>query len=675
MHNAMKTQVSTTLVFLALGLLATSCDKVSDVPMSNDKINFSAQNALVVQTTKSATAVTELGSFYVSAVTGIADDAEAFTNVTFTKAPGTDIYTSARCWPSTDQSFRFYASNAPLSYSAAGATVTVADTDLDVVCAYLPTSTYAAVNTLVFQHIFARISTVTIQAQGSAVDHISVEVWDARTGGIYNLKTGYGHVDGTGWTPAENPIQTGTQIYTNDGTVAVGATHTGADADLWLVPGSYYFRASWHDASGATHNTMTAAAVTIPAGKVNALQFVIEGNNLGIVPESIGWASDLSPEDSGWYDDVYNGDQMGWDPGTNPENAGWDNDVDNNDQLSWAPGANPENAGWDNDVNNGDQMGWDPGAKPENAGWGTDGGSQDQMGWAPGTNPEGTGWGNDGGMEPVAWHSFSVAATTQVVFSPGNLQAMISAEPASHGCRFAQGWRFAPHQYDIIGDAPGNTTFAQNDYVDLFAWVGEGAIYDSFGLTTVSTDDENHFGNSASGTLRTDWGSVQKLIRDIGAGWRTLTAAEWAYLFNTRASGAEVNGVKNARFARATLTVGSGTVNGIVLFPDGYAGGTPAGVVWHDAVNAASTGGWENAATVSAAGWAALETKGCIFLPAAGYRSDTDVFGPDTYGCYWSASAADLQNAYGLEFGGAGLDPGVASSRYFGLSVRLVKEL
>ena len=278
-------------------------------------------------------------------------------------------------------------------------------------------------------------------------------------------------------------------------------------------------------------------------------------------------------------------------------------------------------------------------------------------------------------MERVAWHSFSVAAATQVVFSPGNLQAMISAEPEAHSCRFAQGWRFAPHQYDVIGNAPGNTTFAQNDYVDLFAWVGQGAIYDSFGITTVSTDDADHFGDSASGTLRTDWGSVQKLIRDIGAGWRTLTADEWDYLFNSRPSGAEVNGVRNARYARATLAVGGGSVNGILLVPDGYAGGTPAGVVWNDAVNAASTGGWEHAAAVSAAGWDALEAKGCIFLPAAGYRSGATVLGPDTYGYYWSASAADLQHAYKLEFGGAGLDPSAACDRFLGLAVRLVKEL
>ena len=671
----MKKQVSTTLVFLATVILAASCEKISDVPMSDDKINFSAQNALVVQQTKSAAAVTELGSFYVSAVTGNADDVEAFTNVQFTKASDSDLYTSARCWPSSDQSFRFYASNAALTYSAAGATVTVADTDTDVVCAYLPTSTYAATNTLVFQHILTRISTVTVQAQGAAVDHITVEVWDAKTGGIYNLKTGYGHVDGTGWTPTPNASVSGTQIYNNNGTVAAGSSHTGADADLWLVPGSYYFRASWRDESSVTHNTMTANAVTIPAGKVTALQFIVEGNSLRIVPESIGWASNLSPEDSGWYDDVRNGDPMAWAPGLTPEGPGWGNDYDNEDPLSWAPGLSPEGSDWGNDSGSDDPLGWTPDLDPEGSDWGNDSGSDDPMGWTPDLDPEGTGWGNGGGMERVAWHSFSVAAATQVVFSPGNLQAMISAEPEAHSCRFAQGWRFAPHQYDVIGNAPGNTTFAQNDYVDLFAWVGQGAIYDSFGITTVSTDDADHFGDSASGSLRTDWGSAQKLVRDIGAGWRTLTADEWDYLFNSRPSGAEVNGVKNARYARATLAVGSGSVNGILLFPDGYAGGTPAGVVWNDAVNAASTGGWEHAAAVSAAGWDALEAKGCVFLPAAGYRSGATVLGPDTYGYYWSASAADLQHAYKLEFGGAGLDPSAACDRFLGLAVRLVKEL
>ncbi len=63
---------------------------------------------------------------------------------------------------------------------------------------------------------------------------------------------------------------------------------------------------------------------------------------------------------------------------------------------------------------------------------------------------------------------FSVADGRRVRFSRGNLQYQASTKT----------WRFAEHQYDIIGDNPGNTTETgrdtQSEWIDLFGWGATG---------------------------------------------------------------------------------------------------------------------------------------------------------------------------------------------------------
>ncbi|MBO5974468.1 MAG: hypothetical protein J6P95_01920, partial [Paludibacteraceae bacterium] len=60
-----------------------------------------------------------------------------------------------------------------------------------------------------------------------------------------------------------------------------------------------------------------------------------------------------------------------------------------------------------------------------------------------------------------------------------------------------------------------------------------------------------------------------------------------------------------------------------------------------------------------------------IFLPAAGYRSNSDLYYAGSNGCYWSSSlnTSSSDYAYGLSFGsdGVGWDYG---DRFCGLSVR-----
>ena len=110
-------------------------------------------------------------------------------------------------------------------------------------------------------------------------------------------------------------------------------------------------------------------------------------------------------------------------------------------------------------------------------------------------------------------------------------------------------------------------------------------------------------------------------------------------------------------------------MNGIILFPDGVdiASGevTTAGTV-----NSGSA--WATKCTT--AQWAALDAKGCVFLPAAGYRNGTSVVLVGSYGFYWSSTHNNSNStaAYGLYFYSGSVKPAECYNRCIGFSVRLV---
>ena len=217
---------------------------------------------------------------------------------------------------------------------------------------------------------------------------------------------------------------------------------------------------------------------------------------------------------------------------------------------------------------------------------------------------------------------------------------------------------------------------------------GDGTV-DLFGRSTADT----YFGIATTsdafyGGDFVDWGSMD--IDGNGAGyWKTLSKDEWAYLTGRgtcRSNGGTIQwmeggstkAVNNALCTRATVN----GVNGMIIFPDKYTGGTPEGVTWVQL--AIQTGSYDNTlkgwgsdavAKVTAAGWAALEAAGCVFLPAAGTRSGSNVYfdyGEQTdWGCYWSStSGADF--TYVLRFNSDGYDPLQNWTQSYGESVRLV---
>lgn len=269
--------------------------------------------------------------------------------------------------------------------------------------------------------------------------------------------------------------------------------------------------------------------------------------------------------------------------------------------------------------------------------------------------------------------AFSVSSTKVVYFSKGNLQYTKSTGK----------WKIMDHQYDVVETLSQNvgTDYASQDVITLFGWGTSGWESDTrladfpyytdynnadYGVLATKSADETLTDATANGE-KGDWGVYNS--SDLGAGWRTLTNAEWGYLFNSRTPGNSVNGVSNARYTEATINTDGTAVNGIILFPDDAVMTSVDGVTW-GTIN--GTSAWTTTCTI--AGWTALETAGCVFLPAAGDRKGTSVDGVGSDGTYWSSSANSATYAYFLTFSSGYVNSQSYDSRGYGCSVRLVSE-
>ena len=270
---------------------------------------------------------------------------------------------------------------------------------------------------------------------------------------------------------------------------------------------------------------------------------------------------------------------------------------------------------------------------------------------------------------------FSVSPTKKVSFSQGNLQATYNGSSWS--------WAFAANQWDCIGNSGGNVlvTSTSSPYmsgpgtVDMFGWVGTSSIWEGvaqYGITFSDTEalgKTDGYGNVAAESLKSDWGT------NMGEGWRTLNADEWTYIFGTNSgdkrTGSTVGTTSNVYYTQATINTDGTGVNGMILFPDDGTIGAD-GATWGTFNNYSA---WTTKCT--SAQWTALAAKGCVFLPAAGFRQKNWVNDVNSIGDYWSSSSdpSVSYQAYYVFFSSARVNPAGSQGRMFGYSVRLVHDV
>lgn len=299
-----------TISLTAIGLLmVASCVKTQVEEDHELRFGMAPGSAFFEANTVStkATAATGITSFKAESTQGAASSetnaSPCWNNVVFTSdGAGTPTYLASpkKYWPLTDPSYNFYAVSATdgsasataaaapdMVFSDSGTTVTMAaDYDKDVITAYKPYSsiTWKSKNMLAFEHIFARVSTVSVTAgDACAISNITIQIVDPKTGGTYNIRTGQGTGSAdTGWTAKTSSAAGNKTIYSNAGTIATGATDTGSNNDFYIVPGSYYLRATWTasvDDYSQTYTNMTSTApITIQRGKINAITATLTGD-------------------------------------------------------------------------------------------------------------------------------------------------------------------------------------------------------------------------------------------------------------------------------------------------------------------------------------------------------------------------------------------------------------
>ena len=273
----MKKTLLSIMLFVGVMLCSPSCMKeypsMDEVP--GDLIRFSTENMTAEVATKTAEttmSTLQTNGFNVSATTGSAgSETSAWNSVAFAK--NGDLYTGNKFWPASNPNYHFYASNVALTHNAAGCTV-AANANTDVVCAYLGTTTYKNTNNLTFEHIFARLCRIDVVAEtGYDISGISVRM-TPKTSGTYNLRTGAGQTDGTGWSS----VSAGSQQTV---ATAKGANNN----DIYTVPGTYSFTVTWTATNSSGSVTYTNQVVNLPlkGGKTNNVSLVLGGGvNFGI---------------------------------------------------------------------------------------------------------------------------------------------------------------------------------------------------------------------------------------------------------------------------------------------------------------------------------------------------------------------------------------------------------
>lgn len=244
---------------------------------------------------------------------------------------------------------------------------------------------------------------------------------------------------------------------------------------------------------------------------------------------------------------------------------------------------------------------------------------------------------------------FSIAPDQQARFAQGNVQYKPSTNT----------WRFAEHQYDFVGnDEVGNvyidsircdnTQVGEDLYdgwIDMFCW-GTGKNPTEYKMFTNLYEEFVDWGGNPFG----NGGNANNI-------WRTLTAEEWAYLFDQR---------PNAMQLRGQAVVND--VKGYILLPDDWK--VPDGLTFKPEPKNLK------ANVYNLSQWSQMEKAGAVFLPANGVRTLRWIVTPTSDGNYWSSSRSDKDEDEAIcvwfqeRYSGSRFD-----YRLFdGLSVRLVQD-
>ena len=254
---------------------------------------------------------------------------------------------------------------------------------------------------------------------------------------------------------------------------------------------------------------------------------------------------------------------------------------------------------------------------------------------------------------------FSVSEDLQVWFSQGNLRYNAATRQ----------WQFSESQYEFVGANNALIGETYSGWIDLFGWGTSGfdhgaACYQPWSTTAdpylyyAYGSQESHLYDQDG---RADWGYGVAVEEgdEVTHPWRTLTDAEWDYLLHVR------NTASGIRFVKARVD----GVNGVLLLPDYWSAASyPLNNINQDYASYSS-----NEISMGYF-YTNLEEEGAVFLPAAGWRVNTEVDDVGVLGFYWSSTAYSARTSWIIEFDNDYFE-NATLYRSRGASVRLVRNV
>ncbi|MCQ2151606.1 MAG: hypothetical protein MJY70_00950 [Bacteroidales bacterium] len=201
------------------------------------------------------------------------------------------------------------------------------------------------------------------------------------------------------------------------------------------------------------------------------------------------------------------------------------------------------------------------------------------------------------------------------------------------------------NQYDFLDSDSWDASHVSHFYWSKDASVAIAATYSD----AAASDGDVFFTNATTVTPKSDF-----TVKGVTGKYRTLSADEWQYLFDTRT----VNGgtEEGKSYQGATINSDATTsVYGMILYPDNYTSQT-------------------GATSYTSTEWTTMEENGCVFLPAArGRNNSTTVFDDGDWGFYWSSTARGSDKAGYVGFCSSMFLKN-SNNRVYAYSVRLVTE-
>lgn len=222
------------------------------------------------------------------------------------------------------------------------------------------------------------------------------------------------------------------------------------------------------------------------------------------------------------------------------------------------------------------------------------------------------------------------AKGTKVNFAKGNLYHTPE-----------KGWYFADSQTEMPG-----AEWSDIRPVTHFYWSEDPAVAatETYDMDHDDTGTETFFTNKSSFKI---YGN---------SNWRALSTQEWEYLLNgrkftetyTEGYTTKQREVSGDGYSYLRVILKSNGVYGLLLFPDGFTG--QKDIMLEKVI-----------------------PEGCAFLPASGVRLYGKEVGENTSGAYWTPTAEDIV-AQAMTFGVGGVSTGINTSKFYGLSIRLVAD-